>query len=58
MITQSLGENPESTHQAVLLHIKRAGEMTVSALCSELGITSMAVRRHLSALQQEGLVES
>ncbi|HEY9712309.1 MAG TPA: MarR family transcriptional regulator [Chroococcales cyanobacterium] len=58
MITQTLGDNPESTQEAVLLHIKRAGELTVAALCKELGITSMAVRRHLSALQQEGLVES
>jgi predicted ArsR family transcriptional regulator len=32
--------------------------MTVAELCSLLGITSMAVRRHLSTLQQDDLVES
>jgi predicted ArsR family transcriptional regulator len=58
MITQTLGENPERTQEAVLLHIKRAGELAVSDLCKELGITSMAIRRHLAGLQQEGLIES
>ena len=58
MITQQLGENPETTQEATLLLIKRAGELTVSDLCKELGITSMAVRRHLASLQTEGLIES
>jgi len=58
MITQPLGEAPESTQQAVLLHMKRGGELTVAELCKILGITSMAVRRHLVALQKEGLIES
>jgi len=49
---------PESTHEAVLLHLKKSGEMTVAELCKVLGITSMAVRRHLVGLQREGLVES
>jgi len=46
------------TQDAVVLHLKRAGEMTVSQLCAALGITSMAVRRHLSGLKRQGLVES
>lgn len=58
MITQPLSDNPESTQEAVLLYLKRRGEMTVAELCEVLGITSMAIRRHLTALQQEGLVES
>ena len=58
MITQPLGENPESTQQAVLLHLKRSGELTVADLCKILGITSMAVRRHLSVMQQDGLIDS
>lgn len=58
MITQPLTENPERTQEAVLLHLKRGGEMAVADLCSILGITSMAVRRHLASLQKEGLVES
>ena len=58
MITQQLGDAPESTQQAVLLHIKRSGELTVAELCKILGITSMAVRRHISVMQQEGLIAS
>lgn len=57
MITSPLTENPENTHQAVLFYLKRKNEMTVADLCQALGITSMAVRRHLTGLQGEGLVE-
>ena len=58
MITPQLGETPGTTQEAVLLFIKRAGELAVSDLCKELSITSMAVSRHLASLQKEGLVES
>lgn len=58
MIIESLNEPPERTQEAVLLYLKRSGELTVADLCKELGITSMAVRRHLSSLQKEGLVDS
>ncbi len=58
MIMQQLGDAPESTQQAVLLHIKRSGELTVAELCKILGITSMAVRRHISVMQQDGLIAS
>lgn len=57
MVSPVLKENPENTHQAVIFHLKRQGEMTVAELCELLGITSMAVRRHLSGLQQDGLIE-
>jgi predicted ArsR family transcriptional regulator len=56
--TQPLGEAPERTQEAVLLHLKRGGELSVGELCKILGITSMAVRRHLASLQKEGLLES
>ena len=58
MVKQSLGGSPENTHQSVLFHLKRATEMTVAELCEVLGITAMAVRRHLAGLQTDGLVES
>lgn len=58
MVSQSLSEIPERTHEAVLLHLKRHGEMSVTQLCDALGVTAMAVRRHLSGLQKDGLVES
>ncbi len=57
MVTSQLSENPENTHQAVLFYLKRRSEMTVSDLCGVLGITSMAVRRHIVGLQKEGLIE-
>lgn len=58
MLTPKLTEVPEKTQEALLLHLKKNGEMTVAALCDALHITAMAVRRHLGALQAEGLVES
>ena len=58
MITQPIGETPEKTQEAVLLYLKRQGELTVTDLCAMLSITSMAVRRHLAHLQKEGLVEA
>jgi predicted ArsR family transcriptional regulator len=57
MVTQPLPESPENTHQAVLHHLKRNNEMTVAELCDVLGVTSMAVRRHLAGLQKDGLVD-
>ena len=58
MVTRPIENNPERTHDAVLLHLKRRGEMTVGDLCEVLAITSMAVRRHLVGLQKEGLITS
>jgi predicted ArsR family transcriptional regulator len=58
MLVSKLGETPEKTQEVLLLHLKRNGEMTVAELCNILGITEMAVRRHLASLQHEGLVES
>jgi DeoR family suf operon transcriptional repressor len=57
MVQVPLNENPENTHQAVIFYLKKRNEMTVADLCEVLGITSMAVRRHLSGLQKDGLVE-
>jgi predicted ArsR family transcriptional regulator len=56
MRTQQLTDVPEKTQEALLLYLKRDGEMTVSQLCQLLGVTSMAVRRHLTALQKDGLI--
>ncbi|MBI4533830.1 MAG: ArsR family transcriptional regulator [Candidatus Melainabacteria bacterium] len=58
MITRVLNESPERTHEVILLHLKRWGEMTVADLCQALDITSMAVRRHLASLASERLVVS
>ena len=58
MRTQQLTDVPEKTQEALLLYLKRDGEMTVSQLVELLGVTAMAVRRHLAALQKDGLIES
>jgi predicted ArsR family transcriptional regulator len=58
MLSAKLNNVPTTTHEAILFHLKRNGKMSVSELCQVLAITSMAVRRHLTALSQDGLVES
>lgn len=58
MFSQQLSTNPHTTQEALLLHLKKHGEMTVFQLADLLDITEMAVRRHLSHLQSEGLVQS
>ena len=47
--------NPQ-TRRAVLELLKRRGPLTVAALAQALGVSAVAVRRHLEALEQEGLV--
>ncbi|MFM9862732.1 MAG: helix-turn-helix transcriptional regulator [Micropepsaceae bacterium] len=42
--------------RAVLDHLKRNGPSEAAAVASELGVTPMAVRQHLYALEDEGLV--
>ncbi len=41
----------------VLFRLKTKGERTVAQLATKLDITPMAVRQHLAALEEEGLVE-
>jgi predicted ArsR family transcriptional regulator len=41
---------------AVLALVKREGPAAADALAAQLGVTAMAVRQHLQALEQEGLV--
>lgn len=47
-----------STRDEILQLLKRYDEMTVTQLAEHLGITEMAVRRHLNALEKDGLVET
>ncbi len=42
--------------RAVLDHLKRNGPSEAAAVAKELGVTPMAVRQHLYALEDEGLV--
>jgi iron-sulfur cluster biosynthesis transcriptional regulator SufR len=46
----------QRTRQAILHYLKQAGSTDSQALAAELGISAMAVRQHLYALQDEKLV--
>ena len=48
----------ETARQAVLRVLKVRGELSVSDMAKQMNITSTALRRHLSMLQQEGLVST
>src|SRR6266566_4757090 len=41
----------------VLEHLKRVGEASAADLAGDLGLTDVAVRQHLVALEERGLVE-
>jgi predicted ArsR family transcriptional regulator len=47
---------PSPTQRRVLTALKRRGEATADELATALGISSSAVRQHLSALRSAGLV--
>lgn len=47
-----------ATRRKILNTLKRSDGLTADQLAGMLGITSMAVRKHLAALEQDGLIES
>ncbi len=47
-----------STKDEILYMIKLNGSLTVSEISKELGITEMAVRRHLNTLERDELIRS
>ncbi len=49
---------PSPTQRRVLEALKRHGEATADQLSTTLGVSSSAVRQHLSALRAAGLVEA
>jgi len=51
------GGEERSTREKILLLLKTHGAMTVKMLSNELGITPMGVRRHLTAMERDGLVK-
>jgi len=46
-----------STKREVLLHLKREGEADLATLAKSLGLSKMAVYRHVTDLEKAGLVE-
>ena len=49
---------PSPTQRRVLEALKRHGEATADQLSATLGVSSSAVRQHLSALRAAGLIEA
>ncbi|MGI9023118.1 MAG: helix-turn-helix transcriptional regulator [Acidimicrobiales bacterium] len=47
-----------STRRNLLLLLRKNPGVTVTELAAELGLTGMGVRRHLDALESDGLVET
>src|SRR5919106_1314033 len=54
-VSESAGSAP--TRRAVLDLLKRNGEQTVAQLGAALGVSGVAVRRHLEVLEHVGLVQ-
>lgn len=46
-----------STKDRILTLLKKEAQLTVSQLSSSLGITEMAVRKHLTTIERDGLLE-
>ncbi|WP_088103984.1 helix-turn-helix transcriptional regulator [Halalkalibacter urbisdiaboli] len=53
-----LTKGASSTRETILTMLKQRKEQTVSELAKDLGLTEMAVRRHLQGLEVEGLIEA
>lgn len=51
-----VGEN--STKEEILRLIKTAGKLSILEMARELGITEMAVRKHIQALEKDGFIRS
>ncbi|MDT2193184.1 metalloregulator ArsR/SmtB family transcription factor [Paenibacillus larvae] len=51
-------DSETSTRKIILTMLKTSGPFSVSDMAKELGITEMAVRRHLNTLDRDGLLQS
>jgi predicted ArsR family transcriptional regulator len=50
-------DNGLSTRELIIQLLKTNGELSARDLTEHLGITGMAVRRHIDALERDGLIE-
>jgi len=58
MSTDSIQAPRGKTRSDILNVLKRSEGLTADQLATQLGITSMAVRKHLATLEAEGLIEA
>lgn len=54
----SMQSNPTSTREEILHMLKIQKKLTVTEIAKQLGITEMAVRRHLNTLERDQYVET
>lgn len=47
-----------STRKQIMMMLKTEGALTVSEMAERLGVTEMAVRRHINTLERDRLIES
>ncbi|MBP1989318.1 helix-turn-helix transcriptional regulator [Paenibacillus eucommiae] len=47
-----------STRKVILSMLKTQGQLSVANMSEQLGVTKMAVRRHLNTMEQEGLLNT
>jgi predicted ArsR family transcriptional regulator len=50
-------EHDLSTRELIMQMLKTMGDLSAKAITNHLGITGMAVRRHLSVLERDSLIE-
>ncbi|MCQ6276546.1 winged helix-turn-helix transcriptional regulator [Bacillus sp. V3B] len=50
--------NTRNTKEQILSLLKKNGSLTIMELANELGITEMAVRRHIQTLERDKLIRS
>ncbi len=54
-----MNQEPDtSTRKVILTMLKTQGPLSVNEISRQLGITEMAVRRHLNTLERDGLLET
>lgn len=51
-------DQDSSTRKVLLTMMKTKGPLSVNEMAKDLGITEMAVRRHLNTLERDGLIEA
>jgi predicted ArsR family transcriptional regulator len=51
-------EQESPTRKVILTMLKTQGELSVGEMAKQLGITEMAVRRHLNTLERDGFVDT
>ena len=50
-------EQSGRTRDKILFHLKKKGPQTASQLAKRMGVTAMAVRQHIYAMSEEGLID-